>query len=586
MLNDMGTDEEAVSQPTIFTSLKRHKGNATKTDTTATMHRSAVLLPESQAPSRIDGRVTNRGASQRQRYTARFKMNFIEEVEELMQSNGLSNPIEVFRDIKKDNIRTATMLAQQYHKWTKNEVYKKTIDACWNNTDSAAGHRKRLNTSKHESPFLDVEALLYRLILDRRKNANKVSTSFIRITALSLFAKCKEEKPDKWKGISFKASRGWMCRFLKRRKLKFRKRKSGKEHTVEELLPAYKKFLTFLRFRAIVPSETDSERHELWGRFPPDRRYNFDQVPLPFIVDQDHTYTTEDDEHPQIKAQSEALRKRQFTMHVVTNAGTGERAHGWVDLVCKGTGTRIRDAEKALWDERVSVYWQKNAWVDNAVMEELARRFVRRKIEKHGKEVWVIAFCDNLKAHVSENVRKIFGEGHVFLCFFPPNMTHLVQPIDAGIGRSLRIAVGHALDGWLMDGANLMKWEAKMSAGERRILITKLVGQAMQSIMSADSLRVGAFERTGCLITMLISKKYDEKIRPQGADSLIEVPVDASLLDETIEEQVRNPVPQVVENLDATTQQIEELIAEDIEQHGNIELIEEENEQGTDISDE
>ena len=81
-------------------------------------------------------------------------------------------------------------------------------------------------------------------------------------------------------------------------------------------------------------------------------------------------------------------------------------------------------------------------------------------------------------------------------------------------------------------------------------------------------------------------KKYDEKIRPQGAESLIEVPVDASLLDETIEEQVRNPVPQVVENLDATTQQIEELIAEDIEQHGNIELIEEENEQGTDISDE
>jgi len=165
-------------------------------------------------------------------------------------------------------------------------------------------------------------------------------------------------------------------------------------------------------------------------------------------------------------------------------------------------------------------------------------------------------------------------------------MTHLVQPIDAGIGRSLRIAVGHALDGWLMDGANLMKWEAKMSAGERRILITKLVGQAMQSIMSADSLRVGAFERTGCLITLLISKKYDEKIRPQGAESLIEVPVDASLLDETIEEQVWNPVPQVVENLDAATHQIEELIAEEIEQHGNIELIEEENEQGTDISDE
>ena len=88
--------------------------------------------------------------------------------------------------------------------------------------------------------------------------------------------------------------------------------------------------------------------------------------------------------------------------------------------------------------------------------------------------------------------------------------------------------------------------------------------------MSADqdSLRVGAFERTGCLITMLISEEYDKNIRPQGAEGLIVVPVDASLhvLDETFEEQVRNPKPQLVENLDAATQQIEELVAETNEQ--------------------
>ena len=67
---------------------------------------------------------------------------------------------------------------------------------------------------------------------------------------------------------------------------------------------------------------------------------------------------------------------------------------------------------------------------------------------------------------------------------------------------------------------------------------------------------------------------------------MIEVPVDASLLDETFEEQVQNPAPQVAENLDAATQQIEELVAEENEQHGDIELIEEENEQRRDIGDE
>ena len=35
-------------------------------------------------------------------------------------------------------------------------------------------------------------------------------------------------------------------------------------------------------------------------------------------------------------------------MHVVYNAGNGARRAGWVDLVCKGTGKRIRQTEKEL----------------------------------------------------------------------------------------------------------------------------------------------------------------------------------------------------------------------------------------------
>ena len=132
-----------------------------------------------------------------------------------MNKHKLSSPLDVFRKTKKDNIGTATALANQYHKWAKDESYKKIINACWSNTDSANGHHKKLSTYKNESPFLDVEALLYRKILDRRKNANRVSSSFIRITALSLFAKCKEEKPNKWKDVSFKASNRWLHRFLK-----------------------------------------------------------------------------------------------------------------------------------------------------------------------------------------------------------------------------------------------------------------------------------------------------------------------------------------------------------------------------------
>ena len=86
----------------------------------------------------------------------------------------------------------------------------------------------------------------------------------------------------------------------------------------------------------------------LYGRVPPHLRFNMDQCPLPFVVSQDTTFTVASDNDVHIKCPGETLRKRQFTMHVVYNAGNGARRAGWVDLVCKGTGKRIRQTEKEL----------------------------------------------------------------------------------------------------------------------------------------------------------------------------------------------------------------------------------------------
>ena len=100
----------------------------------------------------------------------------------------------------------------------------------------------------------------------------------------------------------------------------------------------FEDFLYKLRFNFLQPDENDNSRHSLYGRFPPSRRYNMDQVPLPFVNGQDVTFTTDDDTDVNIKCPQESLRKRQFTMHLVFNAGIGNDADGWCDLVTKGTG--------------------------------------------------------------------------------------------------------------------------------------------------------------------------------------------------------------------------------------------------------
>jgi len=114
-----------------------------------------------------------------------------------------------------------------------------------------------------------------------------------------------------------------------------------------------------------------------------------------------------------------------------------------------------------------------------------------------------------------------------------------------------------------------------MIAAERRILITKLVGDAMKYVMAPgqDSMRINAFERTGCLITFLVNDLHDNKIRPQGTKSgSFKVPVDESLLvDNTEEENIRRlvvvPPPQEEENMHHIMEiQLNKLIQEDTAQ--------------------
>ena len=50
----------------------------------------------------------------------------------------------------------------------------------------------------------------------------------------------------------------------------------------------------------------------------------------------------------------------------------------------------------------------------------------------------------------------------------------------------IHCAIGRALDAWLLVNDNLRKWESKMTASERRILITWWVAKGMDFIMHED----------------------------------------------------------------------------------------------------
>jgi len=182
-----------------------------------------------------------------------------------------------------------------------------------------------------------------------------------------------DKDKDQNKAQKFTASAGWFNRFCKRMNLKFRKCKSGKKNSTDDNLPQLKAWCSEMRYEVlpICGDEPCKDFDEKWGPFPPHLRCNMDQVPLPFVVGQDNTCATGDDNDVHIAAQSDGLRKRQFTMHICINAGRGALADGHVELTCRGKvmhGTRFTLAERQAWNPAVRMFFQPNAWMDSKVM--------------------------------------------------------------------------------------------------------------------------------------------------------------------------------------------------------------------------
>ena len=116
----------------------------------------------------------------------------------------------------------------------------------------------------------------------------------------------------------------------------------------------------------------------------------------------------------------------------------------------------------------------------------------------------MLLFADNLDAHCHLPVLENFAQANTFVWFFFSGCTDLIQPIYAGIGRSIRIYVGRSLDIWLSIDDNLYLWEGNLKESERRLMMTNFLASAMDKIISEEkkSVRIGSFRRTGCLIEL------------------------------------------------------------------------------------
>ena len=389
---------------------------------------SNVALPEEGEPGE-DKRKYNRGSDMRMSFDAHFKYRHLMHFEQwVKEEEGRNLSSYCFCFHSNEQMKWINSIAR----WRKSK--EKIVAAV---SDKIYGNCKRLkSTARTRSPYHQMEQKLYQEIVNHRSRGRKVSMQWIKVKAKKLLVVLDKENGTHRSRV-FKASNGWFWRFLRRKNLKFRKRKSGKKKSTDDNLPAILEWYTYLRHNVLPnqPNKPCKDFSEKWGRFPPKLRYNFDQVPLPFVVSQDETFTTADDTDVHVAGHGKGdLRKRQFTMNIYINAGEGEDADGYVELICKGKclwGKRFSATEKAAWHKNVNMWFQKNAWMDREVMAVSAESF-REHIKKRWDPNWkegdaltsALVICDNLDAHVAAETREVFAADQtVFVCYLPPSVT-------------------------------------------------------------------------------------------------------------------------------------------------------------------
>ena len=180
---------------------------------------TAVSNTRIQAPI-LDGRKTNRGCAVRQNWSSRQKVEFVDEVIQAINEGVAGSVTEYYRDVMKCVPAEVERLRNRFTKWSKADAYGRCLDDLLGRNKSSNG--KKRQTRNTASPFHEIETELYSQFVEKRKKGQKVSSKWLQVNGRKIFNAKKLENVAKWGTTTFKASSGWMRRFIKRKKIKFR----------------------------------------------------------------------------------------------------------------------------------------------------------------------------------------------------------------------------------------------------------------------------------------------------------------------------------------------------------------------------
>ena len=306
------------------------------------------------------GTENRRGSSKRKSYTVEFKKQTLHLLDSLANSKNKWKKVA-------DEKQVSKCLVVKWNKARESILPEISKNKHKRNAGSAREARCRRQmvgkkAQKSEKYPFAANLLITEFKL-RRAKGSKISKLWIKTKMKKKIESCygNSEEADK-----FKASNNWFQRFKRRHNISLRRRTNKKKNGANDGRETIQRFHRDLR-KAVQSKrrrDTSFVADQTYGRWLPKNRLNVDQVPLPFVVEQDQTHEFEGNKQVWIFQPGSGLDKRQATLQLCIKA-EGEQTVKPA-IIFRGKGN-VLSAEQEKYDADVHVYFQSNAWMDAEV---------------------------------------------------------------------------------------------------------------------------------------------------------------------------------------------------------------------------
>ena len=311
-----------------------------------------------------------------------------------------------------------------------------------------------------------MEDKLYSEFLQLRKDGRKVKRWWFNTRAKQLMADLYPDVKD------FKHLDQWFKGFRNRKNVSLRKRTHAAQHAPPSLRGALSKFhakLFCVRRR---------------GKFELSDIANMDQTPLPFVLDDGKTYNDKGEKEIWCATAPSGLDKRQCTVQLTIFADGKPRVRP--TIIFRGQGKRVSKTEKDAWDSRVCVMFQEKAWCDEAIMK---------------------AWIDREWSNTFTNPHNPCSSGKILVAD-----VHTAQQTEA-VKTALGKEVKRQHEKHMSDNLQLYT-ESKLSAWQRRVLLTKWVAEAWKEINRNKETVIRSFKKCG--VSLTLDGKENDEINIEG----------------------------------------------------------------------